>query len=111
MKKWPTQWITAATDALREQWTMHYAPEAIVPTATSTDDTDSIFAAIDNFGKTLSTDELDEYLNTTAIGHVVDPITWWSRMDETPLAQMALDFLSAPGMYIVVYSVILLNFY
>ena len=59
------------------------------------------FADIDNFGRTVSADALEEYLAAPSLSGVDDPIQWWSAMlngGQNVLARMALDFLSAPGM-------------
>ena len=44
---------------------------------------------------------LEDFLNSLPISNVNDPITWWSGIASggNPLACMALDFLSAPGMF------------
>jgi hypothetical protein len=49
----------------------------------------------------MSVDPVTEWLSSPPILSVTDPIAWWSRMDAVghPLAPMALDFLSAPGVY------------
>jgi hypothetical protein len=43
---------------------------------------------------------VDDWLNSAPIPLSVDSITYWTGMDATgdPLARMALDFLSIPGM-------------
>jgi hypothetical protein len=43
-------------------------------------------------------DTLDEWLSSPPLGTVTDPIAWWTGMEGHPLARMALDFLSTPGM-------------
>jgi hypothetical protein len=48
----------------------------------------------------MNTDALEDYLSSAPISNVNDPIAWWYGMSSggDPLARMALDFLSAPGM-------------
>ena len=47
-------------------------------------------------------DVLDEYLKTAVKKSVTDPLAYWNALltseRDRPLAQMALDFLSFPGM-------------
>jgi hypothetical protein len=49
------------------------------------------------------TDALKEWLNTAIVNTQQDPITYWTGMLAVghPLAQMALDFLSIPGRFLV----------
>ncbi len=51
-------------------------------------------------------DALEEYLITPPIPSVMDPIRHWHALDSerNPLARMALDILSAPGMALVSFS-------
>jgi hypothetical protein len=59
---------------------------------------DSLFSSLDDFGTDDLSDELEEYLNTPTIStRSLDPLMWWHAIGESPLAPMALDFLSAPG--------------
>jgi hypothetical protein len=60
---------------------------------------ESLFLTLDDLGTNASSDELEEYLNTPAISiKNLDPITWWYAIGmSSPLAQMGIDFLSAPG--------------
>ena len=45
-------------------------------------------------------DALNEWLSSPPLGTVGDLIAWWTAMETAgdPLAWMALDFLSTPGM-------------
>ena len=58
---------------------------------------------MDNWGKDNSLDALDEYLTAPVIHNMEDPIQYWTGMLQggSELAQMALDFLSAPGMWLI----------
>ena len=59
---------------------------------------DSLFSSLDDFGTDDLSDKLEEYLNTPMIlTRSLDPLMWWHAIDESPLACMALDFLSAPS--------------
>jgi hypothetical protein len=63
-------------------------------------DGDEFFAAIDNFGKSVVGDPLEDYLNSPPISSVTDPIMWWSGLSNNgndPLARMAIDVLSCAG--------------
>lgn len=88
---------------------MYYHPLDPVPAATTTSsspsasqsvddgDIENLFSEIDQFGMDVSTDPIKTYLesSTEAVG---DPIAYWaSRLSHSPLARMALDFLSAPA--------------
>jgi hypothetical protein len=59
------------------------------------------FAELDSFGSDVPTnnDPVGEWLLSPPIPSVKNPIIWWTDMYTAghPLAQMALDFLSAPG--------------
>ena len=50
--------------------------------------------------KSVPVDALEEWLSSAPIVTSSDGITWWTAMQGTghPLSQMALDFLSIPGM-------------
>jgi hypothetical protein len=65
--------------------------------------TSKYFAELDTFGNDIpvSGDPVVEWLSSPPISSVNDPIMWWSMMEavDHPLAQMALDFLSALGMF------------
>jgi hypothetical protein len=59
------------------------------------------FAELDTFTSSPTAgDALDEWLSSPPLGTVTDPIAWWTAMETAghPLARMALDFLSTPGM-------------
>jgi len=49
-----------------------------------------------------SVDVLDEWMSNVPILMNTDQITYWIAMQTTghPLAHMAIDFLSIPGMYL-----------
>jgi hypothetical protein len=61
------------------------------------------FAKLDAFGNDtpIGGDPIAEWLSSPPVPNVNDPIAWWSAMDAVghPLARMALDFLSAPGIH------------
>ena len=59
----------------------------------------SLFSSLDDFGSNDLSDELEEYLNTLTISmKTLNPLMWWHAIGKSPLAQMAIDFLLAPGM-------------
>jgi hypothetical protein len=59
------------------------------------------FAELDMFSsdQIATGDAIDEWLSSPPLVTVSDPISWWSAMEAAghPLARMALDFLSVPG--------------
>jgi hypothetical protein len=59
---------------------------------------ESLFSSLDDFGTDDLSDKLEEYLNTPMIlTKSLDPLMWWHAIGESPLARMAIDFLSAPS--------------
>jgi hypothetical protein len=63
-------------------------------------DGDEFFATIDNFGKCVVGDPLEDYLNSPLISSVSDPIMWWNGLSNNgndPFARMAIDVLSCAG--------------
>jgi hypothetical protein len=49
--------------------------------------------------------ELDRYLMAD-VEHITDPIMWWyeRRVTYPRLSRMALDYLSIPGMYFLIFN-------
>lgn len=63
-------------------------------------DEDDFFADVDSFNHaTAIMDPVTEYFESSPLAHVSDPITYWHSQlaGGHPLAQMGLDFLSAPA--------------
>ena len=60
-----------------------------------------IFAAMDTTDVNDQSDALEDYFLTPPLSTVQDPIKYWHALDDghNMLARMALDILSAPGMY------------
>ena len=63
-----------------------------------------IFAKLDQYGRSSSTDVLEEWLSSPCLSDVDDPIQHWASIltssknpDKHALARMALDFLSVPA--------------
>jgi hypothetical protein len=58
--------------------------------------------------KSAPVDALEEWLSSAPVVTSSDAVTWWSAMLGTghPLANMALDFLSIPGMLLPYHSII-----
>jgi hypothetical protein len=120
--KWPQNWISTAEDLLREHWEKDYKPTSNLsspkPTVEcsftclsmfsktiqdeATTSKNKYFAEINSFGTLAITSEdpITEWLSSPPLVNVLDPIAWWASMQVAghPLARMALDFLSAPGM-------------
>ena len=53
-------------------------------------------------------DAVDEWLNTPAVSNISNGLQYWTAMGASghPLAPMAKNFLSVPGMYQFTYSII-----
>jgi hypothetical protein len=45
------------------------------------------------------TDELNDYFSSSRQPYSPDPIAYWRGQPQSPLARMALDYLTAPGEY------------
>ncbi|RPD69462.1 hypothetical protein L226DRAFT_431647, partial [Lentinus tigrinus ALCF2SS1-7] len=96
---WPQSWIDTAIALLREEW-QRYKP---VPTSTPVSGAPAkkgLFAALEEDFSSGGLDALEEYLISPPISSVDDPIRHWKSLetDRYPLACMALDILSVPGM-------------
>lgn len=50
-------------------------------------------------------DPVNNWLNSPPIPISVDAITYWTGMESMghPLSRMALDFLSIPGMFVLIF--------
>ncbi|THU93763.1 hypothetical protein K435DRAFT_669634, partial [Dendrothele bispora CBS 962.96] len=108
--KWEQEWIDTAENGAREFFEEHYLRNVEQEPSTSTRTHEpvpnDIFAAIDDYGKDNEIDEdvFTKYLKDTT--KTDNPIKFWtSRLDkpgdkptaEGALAQMGLDFCSAPA--------------
>ncbi|KAF7795182.1 hypothetical protein EIP86_006331, partial [Pleurotus ostreatoroseus] len=103
---WLPEWIERAEQLLREHWEQYYRPEQPATAAHGTAGTSSsssapsevdLFAEVDNYGMEDIDDPIKVYLESSP-EPVADPIMYWtSRLGSSPLARMALDFLSAPA--------------
>jgi hypothetical protein len=123
--KWPQEWINDALGLLRTVWTTCYRPvpvnEPLQPAPLSTPisagsrakKTRIDFDIVINYGLQAGQgpDALEEYLKAPPLPREMDPIGYWLKQrkageataDPTAiaLAQMALDYLSAPGLFFV----------
>jgi hypothetical protein len=131
--KWPRDWITTAEGLLRDEWTKNYKmsvepgpAETMVRCCLSCtiynllnkpqvrSSSNNYFAELDAFtSDPTAGDALDEWLSSPPLGTVSDPIAWWTAMEAAghPLARMALDFLSTPGMsWLLLFTNILKSF-
>ncbi|TFK84145.1 hypothetical protein K466DRAFT_445668, partial [Polyporus arcularius HHB13444] len=93
---WLPHWIKTAITLLQHEWAW-YKPTA--PAASLQGP--STGSQSDNFGTLLDNDPLEEYLNTPVLPSVDDPVAYWHSLDDerNAFARMALDILSAPGMF------------
>lgn len=123
--KWPQEWIDEALDLLRSVWS-DYKPEPVrepsrpepvsVPVATGSrvkrNRVD--FNIVLNYGHRVGngSDALEDYLNSPPLPQEMDPIGYWLKQRKAgeaignvptvALAQMALDYLSVPGLFFVI---------
>jgi hypothetical protein len=121
--KWPCDWIKTA-ELLQNEWETNYKT-VLSPPSTSSPQVSSAYVQAASLevkviwqqtsalrpaskyfaviGKDMDSDGdvVTEWLSSPPVPSVADPIAWWSKMNAVghPLARMALDFLSAPGMY------------
>ncbi|KAJ3532885.1 hypothetical protein NM688_g7357 [Phlebia brevispora] len=80
---WEQEWITTAENIL---WRSYQQIAA-----------DDLFAELDSWGKSKTEDPVGDYLKVDIVP-CEDPIAYWSPLvGHHLLAQMALDFLSAPA--------------
>lgn len=57
-------------------------------------------------------DALEQWLAKPLVKTTMDPIAYWSGMlaANHPLSQMALDYLSIPGKFIMYYCIMITNY-
>ncbi|OJT13582.1 hypothetical protein TRAPUB_9870 [Trametes pubescens] len=124
-QSWPDEWITEAREIIEEEWTSNYKPKEDAPaaaeipiapvpasrsgpgrrSAAASANTRKRFAAIGSAAKGGRADALKIYLEEPPSDTVSDPLKYWDLvLKSTPessgqhaLAQMAIDFLSAPA--------------
>ncbi|TFK79533.1 hypothetical protein K466DRAFT_467951, partial [Polyporus arcularius HHB13444] len=104
--RWPEDWIDEALRVIKAEWTSEYktAPDAS-DLRLSTDlpgGTRNLFASITGRSTRRAEDSLEEYLEAAPRVTVKDPLAYWnaalaSGSEDPALAQMALDYLSIPG--------------
>jgi hypothetical protein len=121
--KWLQPWIDNALKLIREIWTVNYKPAPIskshplapipAPSITSSRPKKSHvdFNIMLDYGESMAegADALEEYLKDLPLPQETDPISYWLKqwkageaMDnpsKIALAQMALDYLSVPGLF------------
>ncbi|EAU88633.2 hypothetical protein CC1G_01006 [Coprinopsis cinerea okayama7 len=111
--KWPAAWITEAKEITRREWLDNYKTASSATSARNTPAAAPVDAQSDRFSKARQrvneyrdmapdddeVDALEEWLSTPPVKTKLDPIKYWfkQKQDGHPLAQMALDFLSAPA--------------
>ncbi|KAI0310522.1 hypothetical protein OF83DRAFT_1178464 [Amylostereum chailletii] len=96
-KDWPQEWIDEAKTIMRLQL-QRYKPDPIIvvdePSSSQVEIMNDLFDMdIDK----APVDELEEYMSSPHIPTVSDPIRYWRQFLPSPLARIALDFLSAPA--------------
>lgn len=117
--KWPKEWIDTARTIIHDLWQKHYKPMDPAPSTTQVrilsvhlslmvmtshqppSCSDSLFTLNDISAPT--SDALEDYMASPTIP-TDDPIVYWQSFLGTPatapLAQMCLDILSDPGMFL-----------
>jgi hypothetical protein len=124
--EWPQRWIDEALSLLREVWTANYKPEpadespqptpvpAPVTVGSRAKKSRVDFDIVLNYGHQVrqGPDALEEYLKAPPLPREMDPIGYWLKQRKAgeaianpaavALAQMALDYLSAPGLFFVI---------
>lgn len=103
---WEPEWIVEAIDIVKSEWAANYQPQVLDPLPapeSSTSLNEKYFGSL--HGHLVSYDELDVYLDSPAIVTIKNPLEYWSAMDpdSNPLARMAIDFLSVPGMLFLLF--------
>ncbi|THU94622.1 hypothetical protein K435DRAFT_668100, partial [Dendrothele bispora CBS 962.96] len=112
-ENWPTKWVNTAREIIHEYWDEHYAPlieddgskrTARACTLDPDDSDDDSFSDVDNFGRNMTDDVLNAYLDAPTSDD--DPIAYWTSRLDLPgskvtargaLAKMGLEFTSAPA--------------
>jgi hypothetical protein len=108
---WEPAWIEEARELARLRYNVHYKPAAPTVTVVKVSTlctvqhradvpkpkNQSALALLDTgLGPATTVNELEEYL-TRSRETCEDPIEYWRARLPSPLAQMALDFLTVPG--------------
>ncbi|KAI0314392.1 hypothetical protein OF83DRAFT_1042390, partial [Amylostereum chailletii] len=91
---WPQEWINTARTVVQTQW-LRYKPAPVETVEEASSIMNDLF---DMIVDEAPGDELEEYLVSSRILNVTDPIKYWRQFLASLLARMALDFLTAPGM-------------
>jgi hypothetical protein len=121
--KWPQTWIDKAINLLQTVWMATYKPAPVIPpprptpvpapvvTGSHSKKTHINFNIVLNYGHQVNQgpDVLEEYLKSPPLPKELDPIRFWLKqrkageamgnLSATVLAQMALDYISVPGLY------------
>ena len=103
---WEPEWIAEAIDIIKTEWAANYQPPVPDPAPTpesTTSMNEKYFGSL--HGHLVSYDALDVYLDSPVIITIKNPLEYWSSMDpnSNPLAQMAIDFLSVPGILFLLF--------
>ncbi|KAH9017263.1 hypothetical protein EDB84DRAFT_1276612 [Lactarius hengduanensis] len=123
--KWPQGWTDKALSLLQSVWTMNYKPEPIdepdepprpvsapVTTSSRLKKSKVDFDIVLNYGHQVGQgDTFEEYLSAPPLPKVMDPIGYWlkqwkageaiANVNTVAFAQMALDYLSVPGLFVI----------
>ncbi|EEB91800.1 hypothetical protein MPER_09785, partial [Moniliophthora perniciosa FA553] len=105
--EWEQEWIDTAVNSARETWCKFYKIKVTAVARPSTADDNNPFAAVERYGLNTTEDVFEEYIASPRDTSITDVIAHWSARLPKPddriitsqhmLAQMALDFLSAPA--------------
>jgi hypothetical protein len=99
--EWEADWIEAAEDLLRQEYSLHYENDEV--TTPEDDAGQSTGTSVADFGnisvaQPSKITELDRYLRDP-VENAANPLMWWvkNRLTYPKLSRMALDYLSVPA--------------
>jgi hypothetical protein len=99
--EWEEDWIGAAEDLLRQEYSLRYEDKEV--TTPGDDARQTIATSVADFGnisvaQPSKVTELDRYLRDP-VENTADPLIWWvkNRLAYPKLSRMALDYLSVPA--------------
>ncbi|KZS89325.1 hypothetical protein SISNIDRAFT_228238 [Sistotremastrum niveocremeum HHB9708] len=104
---WPEEWIENVKMIVQNIWEKNYQKKTQEPEAPS--QTDSLHEIDDwRYNNGSENDALQTYLALEPVLRCEDPIEYWVSQQNTqivpaPLAQMALEYLGAPGVYFFIF--------
>lgn len=132
---WLKSWKEEAQQVIRDHWSQWYKPTGLDQATTTTVvsslfafrpiltfplqfDPDDMFASLDApLSGTTASDPLEDWM-TSGVIDCKDPVVWWSNQLDSKastvhpaLARMAIDLLSTPGMFLILGSFFVTNYF